>query len=306
MKWRKLPTRDEGAFADHPLRVRLVYFELLRHANDDGEIVMRNESDELWVAIAHRAQGVDLTDRRLLKYAIECLLEAGDIYRRGKVYVLRDWEKSQGRKRSQLGSNASATEVELGSNSIATEVEPDRNEGPTRVEPESNTRATDAKYAESGQVALLEEKRREEKRVEKKREEEPPRQPSRPPPKPNALDALLSVFASRWQRRHGAAYQPTPGDKSQLGSLLRSFATAAEALEALPPCFDAYLADPDEFIAKQGYSLRFFATSGGVNKYRLRVSPLGERDRKNVNNLTAWAERKRVELEAKERADAQR
>lgn len=271
MKWRKLPTRDDGAFADHPLRVRLVYFELLRHANDEGEIALRNENDELWVAISNRSSGaVDITDRRTLKYAIECLEEAGDIYRRGKVYVLRDWERNQGRKRSQPGSNEGATASSGG----ATEVERESNHGRVVVEPESNVRATDAKPSKSGQVALLEEKRIEEEEKRKEGEETLPRLSPRPPAKPNALEALVSLFATRWEKRHGAPYQATKGDRSQLSAVLRSFATATEALEVLSACFDAYLADTSPFVAgEQGHSLRWFCTSGGVNKYRTNRTP---------------------------------
>lgn len=141
------------------------------------------------------------------------------------------------------------------------------------------------------QQVSLEERRGEKSREEKKREESatpagPPRSPPvagalalaiqepEPPPKPepkarepSLFDRLSVAFASAWEKRYGCAYSATPKDRQQLGNLLKQ-KPPREQLDALPGCFARYVEDDDTFLVKQGHSLAWFCTSGGLNKYR--------------------------------------
>lgn len=90
--------------------------------------------------------------------------------------------------------------------------------------------------------------------------------------KRNLAFEIAACFADTWKAHHGAQYRLTPKDRSQLGRFLnpgKSFVgPSEEELAALPAVFAAYVADPDEFVGKQGWSLAYLLTNGGVNKYR--------------------------------------
>lgn len=101
------------------------------------------------------------------------------------------------------------------------------------------------------------------------------------PRPPSLFEQLLEQFGTAWSAKYSEPYTPTPGDRSQLGRLLRSLKTPDEA-SALPALFAAYLRDGDPFVAdKQRHSLAFFCTSGGLNKYRTKPPAPTSRPRAN-------------------------
>jgi hypothetical protein len=92
----------------------------------------------------------------------------------------------------------------------------------------------------------------------------------------NAFVKAMGQFCEIWRTKYGTAYYPTAADKNQLGRLLHSI--PRELLQELPRAFNAYLADRSPFVAQeQRHSLRFFCTSGGMNKYLSDVLILSER-----------------------------
>lgn len=82
----------------------------------------------------------------------------------------------------------------------------------------------------------------------------------------NLCDRAMGLFARLWTEKFGAKYIPEPGAKTQLGFLLQKI--PRENLRELPAAISAYLADAG-FPVQQGHSLRYFASSGGFNKYRV-------------------------------------
>ncbi len=86
------------------------------------------------------------------------------------------------------------------------------------------------------------------------------------PAKPSLHSEVTAAFVALWTEHYRTAYQPTPSDRSQLGRFLNEFDPAET--QRLIETFRAYLADPDPFLAKHGYSLAYFCTSSGWNKYR--------------------------------------
>lgn len=127
--------------------------------------------------------------------------------------------------------------------------------------------------------------------------------------KPNLLFAVLEKFTAAWEAQHGAPYRPTPKDRSQLGRYLNPGAgqegPSPAEIEALPVVFAAYVADQDEFLAKQGWSLAYLLTHA-VNKYRAQ-SAVGARsgytpkDVKEAEGIAEFARRKQQEEEQRAR-----
>ena len=95
-----------------------------------------------------------------------------------------------------------------------------------------------------------------------------PRRSARPTE--NLHSRLLEDFARQWSAMYGHPYSPTPAEKSQLGRLLQSLPPADA--DDLPRRFANYLADSSRFVAEEmRHSLKHFCTSGGANKYAVRV-----------------------------------
>lgn len=120
---------------------------------------------------------------------------------------------------------------------------------------------------------------------------------------------LSTCFADKFKAQHGTSYRLTPKDRSQLGRYLSPPAPAVaplpEELAALPDVFERYVADSDDFLAKQGWSLAFLLTNGGVNKYRALAArgraatpPPGyaKSDMQAVEGSAEWVRRKKEEM----------
>lgn len=106
----------------------------------------------------------------------------------------------------------------------------------------------------------------------------------------SAFDSLLADLAAAWTDAKRAPYAPTPGDRKNLGVMVRALDKAAWA--DVVPAFKRYLNDADPFLAKQGHGIAYFCTSGGLNKYRAaandnkpREVAVGERDSMGYKRL---------------------
>lgn len=97
------------------------------------------------------------------------------------------------------------------------------------------------------------------------------------PPQKNVFGKALAQFCEIWRTRYGVYYEPTAADRNQLGRLLKGLSPAA--LEELPRAFRAYLGDLSPFVAQEmRHSLRYFCTSGGMNKYRASAPVLSAKE----------------------------
>lgn len=107
---------------------------------------------------------------------------------------------------------------------------------------------------------------------------------------------MLRALCEVWQAQHGGHYRPTQADKSQLGRYMNPGKgqprATPEELAELPRLYALYVADPDGFVAKQGWSIAWFLTgSGGPNKYRAKGRPNGFTERELRGHAAAddWA-----------------
>lgn len=94
-----------------------------------------------------------------------------------------------------------------------------------------------------------------------------PRADAAPTPSGVTAGAVIGWFVDAWSKRHGVRYQVRGPDSGQVVRMMA--ALPRPIVDQLPKLFERYVADPDPFVAKQGHSLAFFCTSGGVNKYRV-------------------------------------
>lgn len=107
------------------------------------------------------------------------------------------------------------------------------------------------------------------------------------PPAQNAFGKALAQFCEIWRTRYGVYYEPTSADRNQLGRLLKGL--SLERLQELPRAFRAYLGDLSPFVAQeQRHSLRFFCTSGGMNKYRASAPVLSEKEARSQAAGEQW------------------
>lgn len=120
--------------------------------------------------------------------------------------------------------------------------------------------------------------------------------------KPNLAYELGQKFAAAWEAQHGSPYRLTPKDRSQLGRWLNPGGGRPGPSELELATFEvvcvAYVADPDDFLEKQGWSLAYLLTSGGANKYRAkRVNGhgLSQKDRKFMAGSEEFIRRKQQE-----------
>jgi len=102
-----------------------------------------------------------------------------------------------------------------------------------------------------------------------------PRTPKVPRPRRAALTPagepgvreVIGWFCDAWKEANGGArYCLLPRDAGQAKAMVSGLPAALMA--ELPVMFQRYMRDRDPFVEKQGRSLAFFCTSGGVNKYR--------------------------------------
>jgi hypothetical protein len=109
---------------------------------------------------------------------------------------------------------------------------------------------------------------------------------------PTVFESVSASFCASWGRFRKADYIVTPADKSQLGRLLQSL--PPDAVLRLPAIFDRYCADLDQFVSEQGHSLKYFCTSGAINKYGStdRAQGMNQNERKGAMNVMGWAAKK--------------
>jgi hypothetical protein len=86
---------------------------------------------------------------------------------------------------------------------------------------------------------------------------------------PGLFTKTLAEFCQAYLSIRGVPYIPTVADRAQLKASLKF--TKSTPLRA---AFEAYLRDQDPFLAKVGYSLKFFCTNG-LNKYRMLAAQTG-------------------------------
>ncbi len=99
----------------------------------------------------------------------------------------------------------------------------------------------------------------------------------------------MAAFCETWKRRYGVSYEITGQDRGLLKSAVTEF--SAEALAALPDCFERYMADEDPFVAQtHRHALWWFFRCGGVNKYRTRTPILSTKEAKGVAATRDWLE----------------
>ena len=99
---------------------------------------------------------------------------------------------------------------------------------------------------------------------------DPPAKRKRTPAEGNLFQSALTAFGEMWRARYKERYIVSPADRAQLGRLLRQIGDEADALPAL---FMRYLADTDEFVVRQGHTLKYFVAS--FNRYR--AAPAADR-----------------------------
>lgn len=115
------------------------------------------------------------------------------------------------------------------------------------------------------------------------------------PPAPgaeNPFTGLVAIWQRLWLEIRGARYDVTGPDRANFGRLLKTL--PRDSLDELPELFERYISDDDPFVAKQGWSLSYFCTSGGVNKYRANGVPIAvlpERSRQTISAATRFLER---------------
>jgi hypothetical protein len=93
----------------------------------------------------------------------------------------------------------------------------------------------------------------------------------------NRFLVAMRQFAEVWETHYGVPYAFTPGDRNQLGRLMKDL-TVIQVGE-LRAAFEAYLDDLAPYVAQeQRHSLRFFCTSGGFNKYRVSAPVVSRKE----------------------------
>ncbi len=111
------------------------------------------------------------------------------------------------------------------------------------------------------------------------------------PPKENLHKTVCALFAGIFRETRGVPYGGTAADRNQLSGLLKVTKemgwNSEKVLEELPYLFHAYLSDPDEFLDRQGRSLKNFCTQGYFDKYRAKAhSPPVQRSRRETQMMT--------------------
>lgn len=106
----------------------------------------------------------------------------------------------------------------------------------------------------------------------------------------SVFERVCDSFSASWERCRQAPYIVTPADKKQLGTLLQTL--TPDVVLRLPEIFDRYCGDVERFVSEQGHSLKYFCTSGAINKYAStdRARGLNERERRGVTATQAWLE----------------
>lgn len=92
----------------------------------------------------------------------------------------------------------------------------------------------------------------------------PPKERKKAPPS-SLYDTSIKAFGEIWHARYKQKYIPSPADRAQLGRLLNILGPESASL---PGLFMAYLADGEDFVVRQGHSLKYFCAS--FNRYRAR------------------------------------